>query len=454
MAYTPFKFPQQPTLQQTLSRTPGYFGPLMPPQPKWWQIMQQKSPYSFKGMPVVKPPMPGNPNFVGPLQPPAVPQPSDPNFVGPTQNQGMLPSATPSPNAIPKNQKAAIIMGALSDIFRGQDPTQNTVVRQQQMVAMEERAKKERALAKTMRGETLTESDKIDLFGTKLYADIEAERIRAKEKGSSGTSLMQNTGYIDDLYAQRDALPENDPMRQRFDIMIRNAEAQAGAGKYDIATQFGLAEAKRIGGSPGGLDLTPIESGIDTAFAKDAAEYIYNNKAQVQANLKNLGEKINILEAGEKNVSGPEIGLTPEILAPILIPDAVAFEDDVRDVVFQSLREKLGAQFTEREGDRLVAAAFNKSLSEEVNISRLRRLYGTIEDAALAKENAIAHYNEFGTIKGYQSSPLNFESIMNDLVSPSDFEGLTDEQLLKVYESDDTTDEERDVIESIVKARG
>jgi len=93
MAYTPFKFPQQPTVQQTLSRTPGYFGQLNMPVPS------------------------------GPA----------------TQNQGMLPSATP--NAMPRNQKAAIIMGALSDIFRGQDPTQNTIARQQQMVAMDAQRK-------------------------------------------------------------------------------------------------------------------------------------------------------------------------------------------------------------------------------------------------------------------------------------------------------------------------
>lgn len=93
MAYTPFKFPQQPTVQQTLSQTPGYFGQLNMPVPS------------------------------GPA----------------TQNQGMLPSATP--NAMPRNQKAAIIMGALSDIFRGQDPTQNTIARQQQMVAMDAQRK-------------------------------------------------------------------------------------------------------------------------------------------------------------------------------------------------------------------------------------------------------------------------------------------------------------------------
>ena len=95
MAYTPFKFPQQPTVQQTLSQTPGYFGQLNMPVPS------------------------------GPA----------------TQNQGMLPSATPNANATPKNQKAAIIMGALSDIFRGQDPTQNTIARQQQMVAMDAQRK-------------------------------------------------------------------------------------------------------------------------------------------------------------------------------------------------------------------------------------------------------------------------------------------------------------------------
>ncbi len=94
MAYTPFKFPQRPTIQQTLSQTPGYFGQL--------------------NMPV----------------PPAGPA---------TQNQGMLPSATP--NAMPRNQKAAIIMGALSDIFRGQDPTQNTIARQQQFMAMDAQRK-------------------------------------------------------------------------------------------------------------------------------------------------------------------------------------------------------------------------------------------------------------------------------------------------------------------------
>ena len=57
--------------------------------------------------------------------------------VGTGPGSGILPN----PNATPKNQKAAIIMGALSDIFKGQDTTQNTIARQQQMVAMDAQRK-------------------------------------------------------------------------------------------------------------------------------------------------------------------------------------------------------------------------------------------------------------------------------------------------------------------------
>ena len=85
-------------------------------QKNWWEIMQQQSPYSFPTMKVPTGPATGyNP-------------------------QGMLPNPQ-QPPATPKNQKAAIIMGALSDIFRGQDPTQNTIARQQQMVAMDAQRK-------------------------------------------------------------------------------------------------------------------------------------------------------------------------------------------------------------------------------------------------------------------------------------------------------------------------
>ena len=464
MAYTPFKFPQQPTLQQTLSRTPGYFGPLMPPQPKWWQIMQQKSPYSFKGMPVVKPPMPGNPNFVGPLQPPAVPQPSDPNFVGPTQNQGMLPSATPSPNAIPKNQKAAIIMGALSDIFRGQDPTQNTVVRQQQMVAMEERAKKERALAKTMRGETLTESDKIDLFGTKLYADIEAERIRAKESGSSGTSLMDNVNYIDDLYIKRDKYAPGTKPYNDLTIKIRNAEAGIGAYKYDPQRQGMLASATTAAeqGFFGEQPLTKAQVKSDDAFGTwYTNEWLLKGGGSTEQtyleNLKGVRDVLVDAEKSGESISGISEGILtkyPAANAYFNEEGAIA-QDRIASVAQLSLKAILGGQFSEREGELLIQRAYNPLLSEAENIERLTQLINRIEKAENYKGAAAKYYEDNGTIAGFKAQKYDEEDFRSDIEDfyKQDMKLLSDDALEQEFLNTDASSIYFKILEEEVRKR-
>ena len=169
MAYTPFKFPQRPTVQQTLSRTPGYFGQLD-------------------------------------MQVPTGPA---------TQNQGMLPSATP--NAMPRNQKAAIIMGALSDIFRGQDPTQNTILRQQQMVAMDAQRKAQERfkkaydnaspdMKKIMAGysdnipawdaiQTKLDIDKLTNTGAYAGTSMDAQYLNDLERGAVDTEFQKSSRY-------------------------------------------------------------------------------------------------------------------------------------------------------------------------------------------------------------------------------------------------------------------
>ena len=214
---------------------------------------------------------------------------------------------------------------------------------------------------------------------------------------------------------------------------------------------FMIEQEKRKGRSPGGLDLTPGQKKVDEEFGKIMADYVLKGGPQVKSNLKNLQEKIAILEAGELNVSGPAIGVLGDAAMGALAPDAASFISDIRDVVFQSLREKLGAQFTEREGDRLVNAAFNQYLDESRNVARLQRLYDTVDQAARSKEAAIAYYEEKGTLKGYTIPLLDFESIMSDLVQESDFEGMTDEELKEYFVN--ANEDEQEIILEMVRAR-
>ena len=219
----------------------------------------------------------------------------------------------------------------------------------------------------------------------------------------------------------------------------------------DPLALFALETAKRKARSPGGIDLSTAQKKVDEEFGKIIADYVLKGAPQVKSNLKNLEEKIKILEEGKLNVSGPAIGILGDAAMGALAPDAASFISDIRDIVFQSLREKLGAQFTEREGNRLVNAAFNQYLDESRNVARLQRLYDTIDQAARAKEAAFQYFKENNTISGYDIVVPDFQSIMNSLVQESDFEGMTDEKLKEYFVN--ASEDEQEIILEMVRAR-
>ena len=235
------------------------------------------------------------------------------------------------------------------------------------------------------------------------------EFIRNSAGGSGGgTADISNYQFYEKL----------SPEEKQVFLKLQRLDPET-AGKIATAQ----TEAKM-----GGVLLTPAEKGVDEKFAATAAEYLSGGKTQIEANVLNLRRKLKILESGEQNVSGPILGNLPESVQSVFASDALSFIGDIREIVFQSLREKLGAQFTEKEGDRLVAAAFDQRLSEEQNIKRLERLLQVIEGAATNKEEMIAYYNENRTLKGYNQQPLDFESIFYTLLE-DDFTGKTDAEL-------------------------
>jgi hypothetical protein len=229
----------------------------------------------------------------------------------------------------------------------------------------------------------------------------------------------------------------------------------------DPATLLLLETIKRQAASAGGLDLLPGQIEIDKAFGKTIADYKLQGQAQIISNLQNLSEKINILDGTIKNnkgqrynVSGPLIGVLDDAALAVAYPDAAGFRSDIRDIVFQSLREKLGAQFTEKEGERLVNAAFNFYLEEEKNIGRLKRLYKTIEDAANAKNAAIAYFDEKGTLQGYSlQAPISFDDIHASVVQESDFDNVSDEDLASIIKDPRTEIKERQVAIEVARRR-
>lgn len=204
---------------------------------------------------------------------------------------------------------------------------------------------------------------------------------------------------------------EDKEARQDMRVQELATRQQDLANKQEIKRQELLA--KQSGRAPSGgasasgaakppkLEYTPAERALDTAFGKEYNEYVAKGGyADVEKSIAQLEDAKQRLQQSDR-ISGPLVGSLPKWMADRVNPEATAVREQIEEVVQRNLRLVLGAQFTQAEGDRLIARAYNPALSEQENITRLDRLIKQIKDAADAKQRAASYFEQYGTLKGY-----------------------------------------------------
>lgn len=100
---------------------------------------------------------------------------------------------------------------------------------------------------------------------------------------------------------------------------------------------------------------------------------------------------------------------------------ALATRARIQEVVQRNLRLILGAQFTRREGEMLLARAFDPNQQESENLYRLKLLREQITKAAQAKQEAGQYFDKHGTLVGWKGHELTFDDL------PEALRGSTDE---------------------------
>ena len=193
--------------------------------------------------------------------------------------------------------------------------------------------------------------------------------------------------------------------------------------------------------------VSPGQLAFDKSAGTSLSKFVIEELPQQLANIDKIDDVIAIMKTQE--VTGPVEGGTPFALKLFTNPESIGVEDDIRSIIYQSLRATLGAQFTEREGERLVAATFNKYLSEEVNIKRLERLREETVRGLDTKSEMYNHLQEKGTLQGWEGPELltgskykeNKSSLQQSLFDVSDYEGLDSDRILELYESDISNEE-------------
>lgn len=209
--------------------------------------------------------------------------------------------------------------------------------------------------------------------------------------------------------------PQQAPSSNVFDVIMPQAGGSDATGMEDTPkgkmTRFETNEAIR---KKKGEATIEAQKKLDEKFINDV--YVPYKTGGFADTKKQLGQIDEVKDTlSKENITGGVKGYLPT-WARGAIPaweKSVDAQEKVEEVVQRNLREVLGAQFTEKEGERLINRAYNPRLSEEVNLKRVEALHQAMSEANEAKVSAIKYYEDNGTLSGWTGNAPTMQSIEN-----------------------------------------
>lgn len=124
------------------------------------------------------------------------------------------------------------------------------------------------------------------------------------------------------------------------------------------------------------------------------------DKVQAGLSVQQLNQIADSLEKTD-TATGPVLGLLPKVLRDVITPQGASLQDSAERIVQGGLRATLGGQFTQAEGDRFLARAYNPRLDEKQNATNMRVIAREIAAMQLDKKNALDYFQKNGTLGGF-----------------------------------------------------
>ena len=183
------------------------------------------------------------------------------------------------------------------------------------------------------------------------------------------------------------------------DAVIREAEAKAAKAEADAAAaQAGVPTAVKTGK----MSLTPGQQKVDENFAPEYNTWVSTGGyADTVRQLQELYTVISELEGG-KQLSGAIVGRLPPLIQQILYgDDPKNIKATVDKLTVSSLRQILGAQFTQEEGKRIQEMSYDPTVSEASNIAKIKSSVRELLARAKAKQASADYFGKHGTLAGY-----------------------------------------------------
>lgn len=251
-------------------------------------------------------------------------------------------------------------------------------------------------------------------------------------KGTSVDALTMKYNKYDELlrkYGSPDKIPSNELQILGIDndeeLFIKKYEyykEQGGTASYEEYMKMNSpGTTVTIGGQDTPYPL--FWQKLDERATEDYQKWVLaDGRSDVYQQIASLTDVVTDLENGVP-LTGPAIGMLPDWFLAFASPDVIGQRQAVEQVVQRNLRLILGAQFAQKEGELLIARAYDPKLPIEVNARKLNLLLKQMQAAAQTKDSMMEHLREFGTLmnwEGHEYNMQDFHDIYNVRVKKGD----------------------------------
>ena len=289
--------------------------------------------------------------------------------------------------ALGRADTRAILMGSMAGAealgkgiaAAGQSLAEGMELGRQRKVARKGTETKIQALMKLHEGNEAMTSRLAPLLNT-----LQSDEVRGSEKDAIVSQIDPLVNAITAKQAQDVATAERN-------LTNTYRAAQLGLQERQVDIAEGQAAADMLGAQAQLQAAQGKGSFAEQEFTKemipDVAKFLSGGRARARQNIETLNEvleKLSTVSGKPELNTGAFVGSVPKRFAAEL----KLVEDQVGGIVNESLRQILGAQFTQQEGERILGQSFDPTAPNEQNIARVERL----RDELVSRFNAQNRY--------------------------------------------------------------
>jgi hypothetical protein len=212
--------------------------------------------------------------------------------------------------------------------------------------------------------------------------------------------------------------PKDAPPPKYETVTLKDGEYEYIPGQPETMRKLGDSAVKtplvqvNTGDTPTAKNLSPFQKKQDEIYAQTLSDWNTGGASDAAKGIDQMKAVSERLRSGE-DLTGFLMGMTPDFVARGINPQAVDTRELAEEVVQRNLRIILGAQFTAKEGERLIARAYNKGLSEEMNAERIDRLVQAMDGRAQQMKSLNEYTTRYGTSAGWDGSLATVDDLLD-----------------------------------------